>query len=86
MTLQWLSRWQKKGRISIFTGGGNIVFDGIYGMPGCVMDFPLNDDMPLNVHPFTATDIASIYLDACVVQLRVFADKCFFFYVFLSAP
>lgn len=33
----------------IFTGGGNIVVGG-YGMAGCEIGFPLNDDMPMIVH------------------------------------
>lgn len=27
------------------TGGGSIVDGGIYDMPGCVTDFPLNEDI-----------------------------------------
>lgn len=34
----------------LLTGGGNMVVDGIYGMAGCDIGFPLNDDIPLNVH------------------------------------
>lgn len=44
-----LSTWYKN-QIALLTGGGNIVFDEIYGMAGCDIGFPLNDDIPLNVH------------------------------------
>lgn len=36
--------------VVLLTGGGNIVVDGIYDMAGCDIGFPLNDDIPLNVH------------------------------------
>lgn len=44
-------------KAQIFTGGGNIVVDEIYGdIPDCATGFPLNDDIPLNVHPIGVDD------------------------------
>lgn len=76
----------------ILTDGGNIGVDGINGRPDCVTGFPLNDDIPFNVHPIVVVVVLSrclFYLDVfnkmfsqftiSVVSLRI--KSCFVFYI-----
>lgn len=66
---------------NFLTGGGNIVVDGIYDMAGCDIGFPLNDDIPLNVHSNQVLSLASNEITRNRLSRTPFS-LCFFNLIF----